>query len=56
MQLREVLINPISEEDEYLEFLDWANSIPEGRIDEGLIPIKIMNDQFLVFFSGSNKG
>jgi len=38
MQLREVLINPISEDDEYLEFLDWANSIPEGRIDEGLIP------------------
>ena len=38
MQLKEVLINPISEDDEYLEFLDWANSIPEGRIDEGLIP------------------
>jgi ribosomal protein S6--L-glutamate ligase len=38
MQLREVLVNPIPEDDEYIEFLEWANSIQGDQIDEGLIP------------------
>ncbi len=38
MQLQEVLINSPLEDDEYLEFLEWANSLQGDRIDEGLIP------------------